>query len=267
MDRAARIVGVDKTTVSRRLTALERDLGRPLMEQAGDRRIQLTAFGYQVATQAEAMEEAAARIRALSDQGEAQMAGLVRVTSVPLVVNHMLLPKVPLWKLKLPQVALELIAEARDLDLMRREADVAIRLARPRGQSQDILARQIGRWDYAVFQSASLTGDAPWLRYDRSMQYLSHAQAIEDLCADTGRTGSYLAVNDAETLYQATVAGLGRTLLPRCIAEQDPRLIEVPVEAPLPARDIWVLVRRDIRHLARIADTLDWIADAVGAGG
>jgi len=60
------------------------------------------------------------------------------------------------------------------------------------------------------------------------------------------------------------VAGQGRTLLPRLVGDRDQRLTEVdfPVALP-PARDLWLLVRRELRDLERIRRAVDWIGDLV----
>jgi DNA-binding transcriptional LysR family regulator len=64
---------------------------------------------------------------------DADAAGLVRLTGVPILVNRMLIPALPQLYARYPRLRIELIAEARNASLTRREADVALRLARPEG--------------------------------------------------------------------------------------------------------------------------------------
>ena len=142
--RAARSLRVDKTTVSRRLAALEAALGVALIERAPDGRLSLSEAGRKVAARAEAMEDEARRIQADLGRNPGGVAGTVRLTAVPLVIHHLLLPDLPLLSRTAPDLGLELIAEARDLSLTDRDADIALRLARPRDGGQAVLARRIG---------------------------------------------------------------------------------------------------------------------------
>ncbi len=252
--RAARVCRVDKTTVARRLGALESALGSALVERDGRGRLRLTPEGQRVAREAERMEDASRRIVS----GPAKAPAKVRLTAVPLVTNHMILPLIDRL---CPDIALELIAEAQDLSLAQHDADIAVRLARPREGGQQVLARRLGVLEYAAYRAADAPEDLPWIGYDTAMQYLSHAEALETLAAAPGQQVSRLAVNDAETLYQAVSAGMGQSLFPRRIAGSDPSLTEVPLRQTLPSREVWLLVRRDLRGLTRIAKTISWLEE------
>lgn len=257
--RAAQLLGVDKTTISRRLEALERDLGTALVERQASGRFVPTAQGRQIAVLAERMEDQARAIRAACDNRPAQIEGWVRVTAVPLVVNHLLLPALPAFQRRHPGIGLELLSEARDLSLGQGDADIALRLARPRDGGQAVLTRQIGQLRYAAYAAAGTSGPLPWIGYDRSMHYLTHAAAIAQVAQASGQSLSSVAVNDAETLFQAVQAGLGQSLFPREIADRHPGLRQVPCDVPLPAREVWLMVRRDLRALQRVDAVVRWL--------
>ncbi|MEX0365844.1 MAG: LysR family transcriptional regulator [Ruegeria sp.] len=256
---AARLVGVDKTTVSRRLRALEQSLSQPVVEKSATGLI-LTEFGRSLMRHAEAMQAEVQAIRAQANADPVVHLGTVRVTSVPLVVNHILLPNLRDLLSRSAGLRVELISEARDLSLLQGEADIALRLARPSEGGQGILARKLGDLAYGAYVGSNAPEDAPWLNYDRRMQYLTHAAALASASETTGERAFAASFNDAETLYQALLAGYGKTLLPRIIGSADERLREVPFPfARLPSREIWVLVRRELRELERIRVTVDWI--------
>lgn len=259
LTQAARLMGVDKSTVSRRLGALEADLGVPLVERASDGRISLTGAGRKVVRRAEAIEDQA---RGLSqDLGQAQMlGGRVRLTAVPLVINHLLLPQVPVLVQENPNLSVDLISDARDLNLLDFDADIALRLARPKGGGQGVIARRLGGLPYGCYGAAAAEKDLPWIGYDQRMQFLEHAAQIEHLAAAPGQRRGALSVNDAETLVQAIRAGQGKSLLPHLIASQIGGLKEYDIPAAnLATREVWLLVRRDMRDLDRIKAVIDWI--------
>ena len=259
--RAARSLRVDKTTVSRRLAALEEALGVTLVERLPDGRLNLSEAGRKVAARAEVMEDEARRMQGDLGREPGGVAGTVRLTAVPLVVHHLLLPELPVLTKAAPDLGLELIAEARDLSLIDRDADIALRLARPREGGQAVLARRIGELRYGAYAKRGASADLPWIGYGAGMQYLEHAQAIEVLAMQRGQRRAALSVNDAETLLQAVLSGAGQSLLPRRMAERHDGLEQHDVDGALPAREVWLLVRRDIADLARVRAVTGWLED------
>ena len=118
---------------------------------------------------AERVEREVQAVEAAVSGADKLAAGLVRVTSVPLLVNRVLVPALPPLLAGHRQLRVELIAEPRDLSLTRREADIALRLARPRRELRAI-ARRIGRLDYAVYgPPARLPESLPWITYEDAM--------------------------------------------------------------------------------------------------
>jgi len=257
--QAARLKRVDKTTVSRRLSALEQSLNVALVSRDARGGLVLTEQGRDVALQAEAMEDQARRIRASTSGAQALPRSWVRVTAVPLIVNRLLLPHLPDLTARHPDIAVELVADARDLSMAHGDADIALRLARPRDGGQAVLAHRLGQIDYAAYGASKAVGPQPWIGFDRTMQYLAPAAAIAAAADQPGQSRAPLAVNDAETLYQAVLAGQGKSLLPRVIADADPRLSEVAVACALPTREIWMLVGRDVRAARRAQVVMDWL--------
>lgn len=254
---AARQLGVDKTTVTRRLRAMERSLGRAVVEASGAG-LSLTEFARSLHRHAEAMRDEMQAVNALTQDGPGEPLGTVRLTSVPMVVNHMLLPALPELQATSRGLRLELISEARDLSLLRGEADVALRLARPTEGGQSVLVRRLGQLDYAAYAAEGAASDCTWIGYEPRMHYLSHAQSIAKAAAAEGACP--VSVNDAETLFQLVCAGSGRSLLPRIVGRSDRRLVEVPFEhGTLPKREVWLMVRKELRELERVRLVVAWL--------
>ena len=128
---AARLLGVDDTTVSRRLKVLQSALGVQLYHRQGDGSLELSETGVAVAQYAETMEHQVDLIGEILGDRRERIIGSVRLTSVPMVVNRLLVPAVGSLLERHPELQIELIPDRRDLNLTRREADIAIRLARP----------------------------------------------------------------------------------------------------------------------------------------
>lgn len=257
---AARALGVDATTVARRLRAMEASLGAPLFQRTPDGRMEPSEPGRIAVERAELVEAEVGGLLAALRQTD-PVAGIVRVTAVPLLVNRLLIPDAAPLTARHPQLRLELIADGRDLSLTRREADIALRLARPDEQAgRRILARRLGTLPYAAYALAGLDPRTlPWLTYDDAMAHLPQAAWLARR-ARLDRAAASIVVNDGEGLLQALRAGLGRALLPCLIAARLPWLQRLPIDdPPLPARELWLLTHPDLRHLARVSAVLAWI--------
>jgi DNA-binding transcriptional LysR family regulator len=262
---AARQLGVDDTTVARRLAALQTAHGTRLYQRLADGRLHLTDAGERAALRAEAIEREIGRMHAEISGADSEIAGTVRLTSVPIVVNRMLVPAARQLLTRHPALRLELVADARDYSLTRREADLALRLARPKTGGTRVKARRVGLLRYGVYVAAGCPRrDArrqPWITYDETMAHLPQARWMAAALGGHSGMLAHIRVNDAETALEAVVAGLGRSLLPRLAADCDARLRRVSVggREPVLTREVWLLVHAELARLARITAVADWI--------
>ncbi len=262
---AARLIGVDDTTVSRRLSALQFAAGTELYRRLPDGSLQLTSNGEAVALRVEAMEHQVDLIGEVFGSDQDACVGAVRLTSVPIVVNRLLTPQIGSLLDTYPGLEVELVPDSRDLNLTRREADLAIRLARPTTGGTNVKARRIGQLGYSVYASREYStrevADLPWITYDETMAHIPQAQWITRITK--GRTESLagIRVHDAETALEAVIAGLGRTLLPSVIADRNESLRRLKTEEGTtpPSRELWLLAHADQLELRRIRAVIAWI--------
>jgi len=266
---AARLIGVDDTTVSRRLSALQTAAGTIIFRRQPDGSLQLTSKGEAMALHVEAMEHRIDLIGEMLGSDQDVCVGTVRLTSVPIVVNRLLAPQIGSLLDAHPGLEVELVPDSRDLNLTRREADLAVRLARPTTGGTNVKARRIGRLAYSVYALGEYsTREAvrlPWITYDETLAHMPQARWITR--AIKGRTDklSGVRVHDAETALEAVIAGLGRTLLPTVVADRDERLRRLGTGKGTtpPSRELWLLAHADQLELRRIAAVIAWIEEVV----
>jgi DNA-binding transcriptional LysR family regulator len=257
LSAAARRLQVNQTTVARRISAAQRELNARLFDRH-DGVLRPTKAGAAAIARAERVEQEMLAIRDTVAGSDAIAQGVVRITSVPLLVNRLLIPALPKLASAYPRLRLELIAEPRNLSLTRREADIALRLARP--QSGTALARRVGRLDYAVFAPRRRTAAGlPWIPYEEGLSDLPQARWIANAAADGSIASAQ--VNDAEAILQGVRAGLGKSLLPCFLAGRVAGIRQVG--GPTLSREIWLLVHPELRHQARIAVVLAWLEQAI----
>lgn len=137
---AARRLSTTQPTVSRRIAELEERLGEALFARAVDG-VTPTAFAERLLDPARRMAESAAELSRAAEGAETAPQGVVRITAPPGVAFDVGAPFAAWLRGKLPQVRLEVVSTVAYLDLARREADLALRLAAPVGRELVTLAK------------------------------------------------------------------------------------------------------------------------------
>lgn len=254
LSAAARSLRLSHATVGRRLAALEATLGRSLMERRPDGYV-LTEDGESVRTLAEAMDERAQAIR--RREGDAAgLTGTVRLTMTQALADIFLIPRLGPLRAANPALDLEIVVDNRTLSLARREADLAVRLARP--QRGDLVGRRLATLGYGLYAAP----DAPdtLIAYDESM-----AELPEALWLDRHGGGRRVAFrsNSVQGQLAAAVAGFGIAFLPCMLADGVPGLVRQPLSGPPPCspltREVWLLVHRDRRDVPRVRTVIEYL--------
>ncbi|PXA99756.1 LysR family transcriptional regulator [Nostoc sp. 3335mG] len=264
---AAKATGQDATTVSRRIRRLEQALQARLFEH--------TPSGHVLTDQGSALFEAAERMEAAAmgiqrDAAPAsQLAGAIRISASEGFGSRIIAPHVGGFTRAHPQVQIDLIASSGVLNPSRREADIAVMLARPK--AGPLIARKLT--DYALglyaapdYLAASprlaspgdlaahvLVGYVPDQIYAPELRYLSE---IGSRLEATIRSSSINA--QAEMI----AAGTGCGVLPCFIGDAVPGLVRVLPEIGI-ERSFWLVVHRDLRGIARIDRFLAWLTQRI----
>ncbi len=267
LQKAGRIVGVSDTTVARRIRALEQKLGASLFLRSATGRYEPTDATLEILKHAEAIETAHNAIAATTTERTSRVVGSVRISSVPIIVNRLLVPKLGTLTRMHPDLTIELVPASDNLDLSKREADLALRFARPTGGGMRIKAQKLGEMKFGVYAARSIEPEhrARWIRYDDAHSGLPQARWIDDAAGRSSEPNANLKVADAETAIEGVANGLGKSLLPCEIADADPRLQAIAScdEGELPTREIWLLAHTDQASRSSISAAKDWLKGLV----
>jgi DNA-binding transcriptional LysR family regulator len=267
--RAAATLGVDATTVGRRLRRLEQALGQTLFEQTREGQV-LTEAGEQLLVRAEAIERQFREIEA-QPAADHQLSGAIRISVSEGFGTWFVAHHLPAFAAAHPQLRVDLVASSGFLNPSRREADLAILLARPRKgplytkkltdyglrlyASQAFIEREGPVASVADLRARTLIGYVPDLLYAPELRYLSEiAPDLDPRLRSTSINGQYRLV----------AAGAGIAMLPCFIGDSDPELVRVldPVRV---ARSFWLVTHADTRRLARVQAFVAWLT-ALTAG-
>lgn len=263
LSAAARRVRAEHSTVARRVAGLEASLGLRLFDRL-PRGYALTPEGEQVAALAERLEEDVLAIERLVHGREGSLSGSVRISAPPVFASHFLAPRLAPLRARHPGLLLELVGASQAVSLTRREADLAIRLARP--EEGSLVARRLGEMAYGLYGAAEYVAARPpadrdYLGYDESLEHVPQQRWLLGLAK--GRPLA-LRTNDLATLHAAARAGLGLAALPRFLGDADPALVRLPAgNAEAATRGIWLLVHADLRRSARIRAVMDHLAGII----
>lgn len=261
LSAAARTLGVEHTTVARRIAALERDLGLSLFDRL-PRDWRPTADGEAIARRAEAVEREALAVARFADGAESARVLRLRLSAPPTLAAAVLAPRLADFLAQTNDLRLDLVGETASVRLARREADLALRLSRP--DEPDVVCRRLGTLRFALFAAPTHLADRPederrWCAYDDTLAHLPQERWLERRRG--GRPPAFRA-NDLATLHAAAAAGVGIALLPLVIAADDPRLVRLE-DAPEASREVWLAVHPDIARNLRARALIDRLATIV----
>ena len=273
---AARALGVDETTVVRRLSQVERALGARLFERERGR-VTPTAAARGAMDRLEGIDDGFRALRDGVSGTDRQIAGTVAVTAVPMITNRVLVPRLPELLERHPRLEIELVVDSALLGITRRrEADIAIRGARPTAEP-DAVTRKLGDMSYGVYCRRDLVEvdeepdprapDRPapgWIAYLPNKTNISRPQArwIDARVAEDGGAAR-ARVNDGETLLECALAGLGKTLLADALARRHPALVRLDDAVPTPSRELWMLVHPSYREVRRVDVVASWLVEVM----
>lgn len=255
---AARRVGIDQVTLGRRLRRLEAQLGQSLFVRAGSK-LTLTDVGQLVIAHAERMEVEAERLADDVDESGGGLKGSVRIATAPWIVDHVLIPSVPLLRLRHPGIELHTVSSVRHYNLSAREVDLSLRFDRePHGRE---VCRVVGTIAYACFRSKhAMNSNHSWVGYGEEFRGSVVERWIEER-----RDGKAYAVRVANegAAYQAIRSGIGFGLIPENFAERDPDLVRVSGPEADIVRELKLLFHPDIGRVARVAAVIGWIEEII----
>lgn len=258
LSAGARALGVDHATIGRRIRRLEQALGRAVIDRQRPG-LALTAFGEAALAQAELMRDAAATVARLAE-ARPKLAGPVRITTTGMFATAYLTPVLGQFRKQQPLIDIELIVDERSLSLARREADIALRLARPKDSG--LVTRRIATLGYGFYATpgalkrAKKDGPA-FVGFEESPPDLPEVGWLRQAA---GERPVAFRSNYRMAQIEAVRAGFGIGVLPHYAARG-----LVPADsvsaAPNMTRELWLLVHRDLKDAARFRAVIDFLVE------
>lgn len=267
---AAQRLGVNTSTIGRRLDALEAALDVHLFDRSPTG-ISATEAAEALIPMAETMEHAVADALRVLEGRETEPEGVVRVTAPPGLANWFIAPRLIRLRERHPKLVIELDAAVGYADINRREADIAVRAARPR--SGDLIAQRLAEAETIIVAAPELVRrigklerlDAiDWITWGSDLATFPDAEWVTQ---HVDPTKVVLRTSSMDAQLHAARAGLGAMLVARpwlgwIELEELPLARKLAKElAPMPVGTLWMVGHRALRGIPRIRAVWDFIAE------
>ena len=263
---AARRLQLNHATVNRRLRALEAGFGARLFDRSRDGFVP-TQAGDDLLAHAERVEDELAQAQQNIEGRDGALSGELKVSLPYAILRGFLAPDLCRFSKCHPGITLDLELTDRFSDLGRLEADVSIRMAY--GVSEDVVGRRLIQYAKSIYAAAALGAEASSLaaptEQSRSWIGWQGGDGENAWVRETPFPDLPARHNMASHALQLELAraGLGLTMLPCFLGDQDPDLVRVPGAVAIADRSIWLLLRPDLRKTARVRAFVDFIAAAI----
>ena len=264
---AARAIKTSQPTLGRHIAELENQLGVVLFERTG-RGLVPSAIALQLAESARQMESGALDLTRTLSGTQQTLMGSVRITaSVPVAVA-LLPPILARMRLALPDIQIEIVSSNQVSNLLRREADIAVRMARP--EQHTLIARKMGDVALGAYAHRSYLDRRGTPRKPQDL--LTHEligsdsdtailRGFEAMGFPAKREIFSLRTDDFIVQWQALRAGLGVGFLASYMQRFDADVVQVlPGQLKIPPLPMWLAVHREIRTSRRIRAVYDFLA-------
>jgi len=270
LSRAAETLGQSQPTLGRHIRALEDALGLELFERH-HRGLRLTAAGRQIQPAAEQMRKAVHHLSTEADAQSQRLEGIVRIASSVFAAHHVLPGALVDLRIAEPGISLVLQASDESENLTFREADIAVRMYRPR--QLDLVARHLGNVRMGIFASKSYASrhalpktnddllDHDLVGYDQSPLIID---AMREIGINIAANDFAVRCDNQSAYWELVRAGAGIGFTQAHVGRADPNMVEIhPVDMEMPTLPIWLTANENVRHIPRVDRIWTLLAEAL----
>jgi DNA-binding transcriptional LysR family regulator len=266
---AAKRLGSYQPTLSRHITELESQLGVPLFERTG-RGLRPTSAGLAIVDPARAMAQAAQAVESSLDSAAQIDCGSVRMSAATVVANYLMPACVAQLRVRHPGIEIEVVASNEVSNLLRRDADIALRMVQPTQES--LVARRIAVMPMGAFASKAYLKRRG--RPSKAAELVQHdlvgldaddrlLQGLRDAGLVLTRKAFAVRCDDQVACTRLVEQGAGIGFMPTFVAQQLKAVERVLPRLSAPALPVWLVVHREIKGNPLIRTVYDELADAV----
>jgi DNA-binding transcriptional LysR family regulator len=262
---AAKALRSSQPTLGRHIAELESQLGTTLFERTG-RGLLPTAMALRMADSARAMEASAMQLARQAAGAQSKIAGSVRISASQPIACILLPPLLAQMRLALPEITVELVVSNTVSNLLKREADIALRMVQP--DQGSVIAKRIGQVSIGSYAHRDYLKRRGIPKLPSDLQQHDLIGSDKDGSLERGAAALGLSVvpermvlrTDDLIAYGAAVrAGLGIGFIADYAARADSNLVALLPMLQIPPLPLWLVVHREIRSNQRIKAVYDFL--------
>lgn len=263
---AAKKLGSNQPTVGRHINTLEAALGIKLFQRTVKGLI-LTEEGEYVFEQSQLIQSSVIKVKRKTQGEDEEYSGTVRLALPEGLCLEVVTPLLPQFYNEYPNINLILNVSSSSTNLMQGEADIAIRLFRPK--DVNLVAKSLGHMSLGLFASSDYikTHGTPTTEKDlkehRLIAYsdqLSNLPENQWLLNHSEESSRILYSDNTTTRLKATIAGVGISIQPNMFCETNAQLVPLLKSIELPSHEVWLVYHNDLRHLGRIRAVVKFLS-------
>lgn len=263
LSSAARSLGVNHSTVFRRITGLEEMLGVRLFERLPTG-YALTPAGEEALGIVERMAADVATLDRTVTGQDLRLSGTVRITATDMLALWLLPEHLRQFRALHPGIEVEIVVGNEALNLSRRETDIALRIGNT--PPETLVGRRVGRLEFAIYGAPDYLAARPGddlARHDWIGLDSAHAPLTRRFEQFLPGVRPNMRSNSVACTVRLAKAGLGLAVLPSAIAGLKPDLVRVAELPETFTLDLWLLTHEDLRYTARIRAVMDFLTPAL----
>jgi DNA-binding transcriptional LysR family regulator len=264
---AARALGVNHTTVLRRVGAFEKQIGARVFERLPTGYV-LTPAGEELALAARQMNETVIAVERRIVGRDRRLTGTVRVTATNTLASSLLPEPLAAFVAANPAVQVELTTSNAMVSLTKRDADLAVRATSD--PPENLIGRRVATVAIALYAAPAYLDAAgkvrdleghTWVAPDDSLGHITIARWMASTLA---RARIALRADSVVSMRDVALTGVGVAALPCYLADRTPGLVRVHDPVRAMETGLWLLTHPDLRTTARVRALGDFLAEALG---
>jgi DNA-binding transcriptional LysR family regulator len=272
ISQAALLLKESPPTVGRKITELETQLATKLFERNASG-VKLTSCGEMILKNIQQIEHEAISLNELVRGKDKEMKGIVTVSSPVGFGQAVLAEKLSMLHDEYPDIHIELLLSTNQVNLLNREADIALRIGTPHQES--LLGRKVGQVTFGIYVGREYLGYLDELELFKNIADLEGHNIIAS-AGSLSKTNQAIefaefsqksqVVFSSDNLFvqlSAIKSGFGLAALPRYLGDADSELIEVLPGSLKNSADVWVLTHPDTKNIARVKTVREFIVNTV----
>lgn len=249
---AALKLEVNQSTVSRRISEFEKQLGVRLFERLASG-FQLTDIGSSLLTRATNIEDEVLTIQRDIVGKDFEPEGSIRVTTSLIIADYLLIPQLPRFNSIYPKIEIHLDISDSNYNLVQREADIALRVASS-PPPENLIGKELCEIELGVYGSRTYLDEYKKTKNQVPLNWIGEAnnKSRPDWLPRDILLRRTMRTNNVLSTIAAIKAGIGIGRIPGFAAKSSRQLLKFQGAVPLPKRKLWMLSHADTRQVERI---------------